>query len=505
MVSVVYSAGLNCLTGYVVSVEADVSDGLPGMELVGYLGSEVKEARERVRMALRNSGCPIPQRRITVNLSPANVRKSGTGFDLAMAVGILKAINLIDDESTRETLFLGELTLSGDLIRINGVLPLVLSAKKAGFKKCFLPHKNAKEGAVVEGIKIYGANNLSEVISHLIGVSKIPLSECENTKYSDAFVDYENDLKYVYGQPFARRGLEIAAAGLHNMLLVGPPGAGKSMLSKCIPSILPPLSMEECLEVSSIYSISGKLGDQNSLITRRPFISPHHTITDSALAGGGINPKAGLIALAHKGVLFLDEMPEFKRSALELLRQPLEDRQIMISRTGGNYTYPAHFMLVGAMNPCPCGNYPDKNLCHCTDAMRDRYLSKISGPLLDRIDICIVAKKVSPTEILNRREEESSEIVRKRVMSAREIQNERFKGTDISFNSQMNNNQIEKYCVLSKKDADLLTELATKHDISARSYFRILRLSRTIADLAGEELIKEEHLLEALRLKLNYK
>lgn len=504
MVSVVYSAGLNCLEGYVVQVEADLSDGLPGMELVGYLGSEVKEARERVRTALKNSGCSLPGRRITVNLSPAGVHKSGTGFDLAMAISILKSMRIIDDDATRGAVFLGELNLTGELCRINGVLPLVICAHKAGFKRCFLPVQNALEGAAFEGMEIFGAKDLGEVISHLIGTSKIQRTLCQNK--DKAYIDnYENDFKYVRGQSLARRGLEVAAAGLHNILLVGPPGAGKSMLSKCIPSILPPLTKEECLEVSSVYSVAGKLNDKEGIITTRPFISPHSTASESSLSGGGIHPKAGLIALAHKGVLFLDEMPEFRRSVLEVLRQPLEDRKIFLSRAGGSYSYPADFMLVAAMNPCPCGNYPDKNLCHCTDFMRERYLSKISGPLLDRIDICITAGKISPIDIMNRKEEESSKTIRERVLAAHEIQKERFKGSDISFNSGMSNSDIEKYCFLHASESKLMSELALKNDISARSYYRILKLSRTIADLDSSDDIKEKHLLEAVRFKLNNK
>lgn len=507
MVSVVNSAGLNCLEGYIVQVEADLSDGLPGMELVGYLGSEVKEARERVRMALRNSGFIIPLRRITVNLSPANIRKSGTGFDLAMAVSILQSMGIINERSTKGAVFFGELNLSGELCGINGVLPLVLCAQKAGFTKCFLPLNNVSEGAFIENMEIYGSDTLLGVIRHLCGLKCLKKVE-RNTEYSSGYLlteEYENDLKYVQGQALAKRGLEIAAAGLHNVLLVGPPGAGKSMLSKCIPSILPPLSEEECLEVSSIYSVAGKLPDNASLITKRPFVSPHHTITDIALSGGGLHPRAGLIALAHKGVLFLDEMPEFKRSSLEMLRQPLEDKKIYIARNGGSFSYPADFMLVGAMNPCPCGNYPDMNKCHCSDVMRERYLSKISGPLLDRIDICIRADKIVPDNLLNRKEEESASAVRERVIAAAAVQRERFKGLNISFNSRMNNSQTEEFCRLGKKEASLLSDYAVKNEISARSYYRILKLSRTIADLAGAENITEEHILEAFRLKFNYK
>ena len=505
MVSVVYSAGLNCLEGYLVQVEADLSSGLPSMELVGYLSSEVKEARERVRTALKNAGCVIPLSRITINLSPANVRKSGTGFDLAMAVSILKSMRVIDDEATRDAMFLGELNLSGELCAINGVLPRVLLARKLGIKKCFLPKDNVNEGAFVEGMEIYGASDLISVISHLIGTTPIEKTMGKGVARNNplSFAD-ENDLKFVQGQALAKRGLEVAVSGMHNMIMMGPPGAGKSMLAKCIPSILPPLSETEILEVSSIYSISGKLND-NMLITRRPFINPHHTVTDTALAGGGLHPRPGLFALAHKGVLFLDEMPEFRRSSLEILRQPLEDKKILISRNGGNYIYPSDFMLVGAMNPCPCGNYPNMNRCHCTDAMREKYLSKISGPLLDRIDVCLITDKVDPKDIINKKEEESSESVRKRVMAASEIQNERFRGSKISFNSQMNNEQIEKYCRLKEKETTLLSKLMEKNDISARGYFRILKLSRTIADLEESEDINENHILEAVRLKLNFR
>lgn len=502
MVSIVYSAGLNGLQGYIVQVEADLSDGLPGMELVGYLGSEVKEARERVRMALRNSGCPVPLRRITVNLAPANVRKSGTGYDLGVAVGILKSLQIVNDFSTEDTLFIGELSLSGDLCRINGVLPLVLSAYGEGFKRVFLPIDNAMEGAILPEVEVYGARNLTEVINHLTGIKKIERTQCSTTCFDTGNAIYENDFKNVQGQHLAKRGIEVAAAGVHNILLIGPPGSGKSLLSKCIPSILPPLSMEESLEVSSIYSISGKLNNSESIITTRPFVSPHHTVTESAMAGGGMHPRAGLISLAHKGVLFLDEMPEFKRSVLELLRQPLEDKEILISRSGGNYIYPANFMLVGAMNPCPCGMYPDMKRCTCTPTKRRNYMDKLSKPLLDRMDICIEVRDLKYEELKENHEQEDSDTVRKRVINAQMLQRQRF--DSFMHNSDMSAEMVDKYCVLTNDAENVIKQAFERLGLSVRAYHRILKVARTIADLDNSDVINSAHIYEALHFRFAY-
>ncbi|MBP5384170.1 MAG: YifB family Mg chelatase-like AAA ATPase [Lachnospiraceae bacterium] len=497
MVSVVYSALLHCLEGFVVQVEADISDGMPGMELVGLLGSEVKEARERVRMALKNSGFSMPLRRITLNLSPANIRKNGTGFDLAMAVAILLSMDRIRENAVESSVFFGELNLSGAVCPINGVLPLVLCAAKAGFMKCYVPLDNAQEAAMIDGMQVYPVSSLTQLFLHLNGEEEIAC--VRKIQAEDARVIYTHDLKYVQGQTFARRGLEIAASGMHNILMVGEPGAGKSMLSKCLPSILPPLTNEESLEVSSIYSVAGKLGESGGLLRERPFVSPHHTVTDVALTGGGLRPKAGLIALAHKGVLFLDEMPEFKRSSLEILRQPMEDRKILISRSGGSYEYPADFMLVGAMNPCPCGAFPDRTRCRCTDTQIRQYLDRLSKPLMDRIDISIEVENLPFSDLRGSAEQEDSETVRDRVMQVHRIQFQRF--GKAFFNSQMQQAEIEKFCALDAACNAIMEKAYSSYRLSARGYHRILKVARTIADMDMADRIREAHLIEALRYR----
>lgn len=499
MVKYVHSVGLRCLEGYIVRVEADISEGMPGMELVGYLGSEVKEARERVRMAIKNSGFSFPLRRITLNLSPADIRKSGTGFDLPMAVCILQALGIVEGANTEDAVFLGELNLSGNLGAIRGVLPLVLQASKAGFRKCFVPKENAAEAALVTQMEVYPVTTLQELVSHLQGEGVIERMIKNAGDFYAKEVRYECDLKYVQGQPFARRGLEIAAAGLHNIIMVGEPGAGKSMLSKCLPSILPPLTLEESLEVSSIYSVAGRFPKDGMLMRERPFVAPHHTVTDVALTGGGLYPKAGLVALAHKGVLFLDEMPEFTRSSLEILRQPLEDRRIMVSRNGGNFTFPADFMLVGAMNPCPCGAYPDRSRCSCTTAQRKRYLERLSRPLMDRIDLCIEVKNLRYEELTSAAPMEDSATVRARVHEAQKIQFARFGGA--RFNAQMSRAQIEAFCALDREGTELMEQAFENYRLSARSYHRVLKVARTIADLDHQRNIKTIHLIEALRFR----
>ena len=500
----VLSGGVRGIHGFPVHVETDISNGMPGFDIVGYAGSEVREARDRVRTALRNAGFSLPVSRITVNLSPGDVRKSGTGFDLPVALSILACMKIIDPAELAGTLICGELSLSGSICATKGILPMVLMAREHGIRKCIIPAGNAVEGAVVEEVDVYGVASLSEAVEHLSGRKSLAPTASSLSRDLMAAHGYDHDFSCIRGQKMARRGAEIAVAGLHNMIMMGPPGGGKTLIAKCIPSIMPPLSEDECLEVTTVYSVRGALSPDRPLITRRPFVEAHSSSTDISLVGGGSPPRPGAVSLAHKGILFLDELPEFSRKALESLRQPLEDGVVHVTRNRDICTFPADFMLVAAMNPCPCGHYPDRNRCTCDESRRSHYLSKISGPFLDRMDICIVTEKVSPFDIRSSAPSEDSDSIRKRISAAHTVQKKRFEGLGISFNSQMGNREIEKFCALGHDEAALMNTLASKYEMSARTYYRILKVARTIADLSGQNSITADALLEAVRLKVSF-
>lgn len=486
------------IDGALIGVEADINDGLPMLNLVGYLSSSVKEAGERVRTALKNSGYYLPPKRITINLSPADIRKYGSGFDLPIAISIVLSMGIIPVIDLEKTIIIGEVSLDGSIMAVNGVLPMVYHAFENGITTCIIPDQNVAEAGLINGMEVYGVKSLVEAIDFIKG--DIELCPYENVEIEADFglPDYKCDFSEIKGQPVLKRGLEIAVSGFHNVLMTGAAGAGKSMLAKRLPTIMPGLSFEESVEVTKIYSISGLLDKKGRLIRERPFRAPHHTISNHALIGGGAVPKPGEVTLSHNGILFLDELPEFNKNVLEVLRQPLEDKKIIVSRVQASYVFPADFMLVAAMNPCPCGNYPNLNKCTCTPFQIKKYQQKISGPLLDRIDINMVVKPVQFEDIFSDHDEESSEAIRQRVVETREIQNKRYIDENISLNSELDGKLIKKYIILENEVEDYLKQSISNKDISARGINRILRLSRTIADMDKKDKIEVKHLKEAL-------
>ena len=486
-----------------INVEVDVSNGLPSFLIVGSPGTEVKEARERVFTALKNTCLPSPLSKITVNLSPADLRKDGTALDLPIAIGILICSGNLPPKSADKTMMIGELGLNGELKPVRGVLPIVLKAKNEGIERIIVPADNINEASLIGGIDVFGADSLEEVYRFLKDPGKNILKTKSDIEYKESTQIKEHDFSEVSGQDGAKRASMIAAAGFHSMLLSGPPGVGKSLIAKCIPGILPPLTDEESIEITSILSVAGKLDRQDYLVKKRGFEAPHHSITMSALLGGGSVPKPGAVSLAHRSVLFLDELTEFDRHTLDALRQPLEDKKVRISRVNYQVSYPSDFLLLCAMNPCPCGYYPDRNKCNCTEPEIKRYLGKISGPILDRIDLCVEMNRVKLSDLGKKDGEISSETMRKAVIGARKMQKKRYAKEAYRFNSEISGADIEKYCHLGPKEKALSEKLYDSLSLSLRSYHKILRLARTIADLDQSEEIQEKHILEAVSFRPN--